>query len=93
MRLHTWKAVKDDYRIENPGLEPTVTLAVNGSSLEFTVSYIVDYAQRTLMQDRLFTKIADEIANSQGRLEWAFSTSSSSSASQGSSSAVSLSHQ
>lgn len=80
---HTWKDVKDDYRIENPGLEPLVSLAVNGGSLEFTVSYIVDYAQRTLMKDRLFTKIADEIANNQGRLEWAFSSASSSSASPG----------
>lgn len=69
---HTWKDVKDDYRIENPGLEPLMSLAVNGGSLEFTVSYIVDYAQRTLMKDRLFTKIADEIANNQGRLEWGF---------------------
>lgn len=88
---HTWKDIKDDYRIENPGLEPIVTLAVNGGSLEFTVSYIVDYAQRTLMKDRLFTRIADEIANSQGRLEWAFSGASSSSASQESSPAASLS--
>ena len=61
-------SLKDDYRIENPGLEPIVILAVDGGSLEFTVSCIVDYAQRTLLKDRLFTKVADEIANSQGRL-------------------------
>jgi small-conductance mechanosensitive channel len=73
---HTWKDIKDDYRIVNSGLEPIVTLAVNGGSLEFTVSYIVDYAHRTLMKDRLFTRIADEIANSQGRLEWASSSAS-----------------
>jgi small-conductance mechanosensitive channel len=88
---HTWKDIKDDYRIENPDLEPIVTLAVNGGSLEFTMSYIVDYAQRTLMKDRLFTKIADEIANSQGRLEWASSSASSSSGSQESSLGASLS--
>ena len=90
---HTWKDIKDDYRIVNPGLEPIVTLAVNGGSLEFTVSYILDYAHRTLMKDRLFTRIADEIANSQGRLEWASSSNpSSSSAYRDSSAAASLSH-
>jgi small-conductance mechanosensitive channel len=90
---HTWKDIKDNYRIVNPGLEPIVTLAVNGGSLEFTVSYIVDYAHRTLMKDRLFTSIADEIANSQGRLEWAFSSNSSpSSAYRDSSAAANLSH-
>jgi small-conductance mechanosensitive channel len=88
---HTWKEIKDDYQIENPGLEPIVTLAVNGGSLEFTVNYIVDYAHRTLMKDRLFTKIADEIANNGGRLDWAFSSASSSSASREQSPTVSAS--
>ena len=89
---HPWKDVTDNYPIENPDLESIVALAVNGGSLEFTVSYTVDYAQRTVMKDRLFTKIAGQIANSRGRLEWASSsTSSSSSASQDSSVAASLS--
>jgi len=63
----------------NPGLEPILTLAVNGGSPEFTVSHIVNYAHRTLMKDRLFTRIVDEITNSHGRLEWASSSSPSSS--------------
>jgi small-conductance mechanosensitive channel len=77
-----WKHVTDDYRIENPRLEPTVALAVNGGSLEFTVSYIVDYTERTVMKDRLFTKIAEEIANSNGRLDWASSSTAASTASE-----------
>jgi small-conductance mechanosensitive channel len=68
-----WKHVTDNYRIENPRLEPTVALAVNGGCFEFTVSYIVDYRERTVMKDRLYTKIAEEITNSDGRLNWAFS--------------------
>jgi small-conductance mechanosensitive channel len=70
-----WKQVTDNYRIESPGLEPIVAFAVNGGSFEFTVSYIVDYAQRTVMKDRLFTKIAEEIIDSDGRLEWASASS------------------
>jgi len=68
---HTWKHVTDDYELENPNLEPIVALAVNGGSLEFTVSHIVDYAHRTGTKDQLFTGIADQIATSQSRLEWA----------------------
>jgi small-conductance mechanosensitive channel len=67
----SWKAISDNYRSANPPLQPTVALIVNNGSLEFTVSYVVDYTKRTAMQDQLFTKIVEEIANSKGRLQWA----------------------
>jgi small-conductance mechanosensitive channel len=69
----SWRAISEDFRSENPPLEPTVALAVNAASLEFTVDYVVDYTKRTAMKDRLFTKIVQEVANSNGRLEWASS--------------------
>jgi small-conductance mechanosensitive channel len=72
VEAHTsWKRISDNFRIEKPSLEPTVALAVNSAALEFTLSYVVDYTKRTAMQDQLFTKIAHEVANSDGRLEWA----------------------
>ena len=67
----SWKIISDNYQSANPPLEPTVTLVVNGGSLEFGVSYVVDYDKRTAMQDKLFTKIVQEAANSEGRLAWA----------------------
>ena len=67
----SWKAMSDNYGSVNPPLEPTVALVVNAGSLEFSVSYVVDYTKRTAMQDQLFTKIVEEVANSKGRLEWA----------------------
>jgi small-conductance mechanosensitive channel len=67
----SWKVMSDYYRGANPPLEPTVTLAVNSGSFEFSVSYVVDYTKRTAMQDRLFSKIVQEVANSNGRLAWA----------------------
>jgi len=67
----SWKAMSDYYQSENPPLEPTITLVVNSGNLEFGVSYVVDYAKRTGMQDHLFTKIVQEVANSNGRLAWA----------------------
>ena len=70
---NSWNAVSDDYRTENPPIEPVVALAVSAASLEFTVNYVVDYTKRTEMQDRLFTKIVEEVGKSDGRLAWASS--------------------
>jgi hypothetical protein len=73
---NSWKRVADNYRLENPRLEPTVSLAVSGGSLEFTLSYVIDYANRTAMKDLLFTQIAEEVTKSEGRLAWASSSGS-----------------
>jgi small-conductance mechanosensitive channel len=70
---NSWNAVSEDYRTENPSLEPVVMLAVNAACLEFILNYVVDYTKRTTMQDRLFTKIVDEVAKSNGQLAWASS--------------------
>ena len=70
----SWKQITENYRIENPLLEPTVTLQASGGTLEFSVSYIVDYTRRTIVKDQLFTKIVDQVANSNGRLGWASSS-------------------
>jgi small-conductance mechanosensitive channel len=67
----SWKRIVENYRIQNRPLEPTVTLQTDGGSLEFSLSYLVDYTKRTTVKDRLFTKIVDEVVNSKGRLEWA----------------------
>jgi small-conductance mechanosensitive channel len=69
----SWKGISENYQSANPPLEPTVALVVNSGSLEFTISYVVDYTKRTAMQDQLFTKIAEEVEGSNGRLKWASS--------------------
>lgn len=71
----SWKQVAENYRLENPSLQPTVSLVVRGGSLEFTLSYIVDYTSRTSMKDRLFTNIAEEVRANKGKLAWSSSTS------------------
>jgi small-conductance mechanosensitive channel len=68
-----WKQIVDNYRVEHPSLEPGVTLQVSNGSLEFSLSYIVDYASRTIVKDQLFTKIVDEVVSSNGKLKWASS--------------------
>jgi small-conductance mechanosensitive channel len=71
----SWKVISDNYRSANPPLQPTVALVVNNGSLEFTVSYVVDYTKRTAMQDQLFTRIVEEIANCTSLLQWALPVS------------------
>ena len=68
---NSWKLVSDEYRCQNPPLESLVALNVNAGVLEFALSYVVNYDKRTTIQDRLFTKIVDEVAKSNGRLVWA----------------------
>jgi len=72
----SWKKIADNFRLEQPALEPTVTLVMSGGSLEFSLSYIVDYTRRTAVKDQLFTRIVDEVVHSDGRLEWASSSTS-----------------
>ena len=69
----SWKAISDNYRSASPSLEPAVSLAVNAGALEFSISYVVDYTKRTIMKDRLFSRIVDEIAKSDGKLQWSSS--------------------
>lgn len=70
----SWKYISENFRTENPSLEPTVSLIVSGGSLDFSLSYVVDYRKRTAMKTQLYTKIVQEVANSQGRLAWASQT-------------------
>jgi small-conductance mechanosensitive channel len=70
----SWKAMSDIYESANPSLEPTVALVVDAGNLEFAVSYAVDYRKPTAMKDQLFTKIVQEVADSNRRLEWASSS-------------------
>jgi small-conductance mechanosensitive channel len=66
----SWKVISDYYETVSPSLEPTVTLVVNAGNLEFDVSYVAHYTKRTAKQDQLFTKIVEEVAKSNGRLQW-----------------------
>jgi small-conductance mechanosensitive channel len=70
----SWKVISDNYRLQKPPLEPFVTLSVVSGALEFGLSYVVDYTKRTAKQDELFSKIVQEVSNSNGRLQWSSSS-------------------
>ena len=66
----SWQQVTDNYRVENSRLEPTVTLGVVGGNLDLSLSYVVNYAKRDVMKDKVFTDIVDKVMRSDGRLKW-----------------------
>ena len=66
----SWRQVTDNYRIENSRLEPTVMLSLTGGNLDLSLSYVVHYAKRDVMRDKVFSDILDKIARSDGRLMW-----------------------
>ncbi len=69
-----WKEMVNKYLIENAAVEPTVTLAANDNWLEFSLRFVVDYKQRVSTKDRLFTRIIEEFAQTQGRVSIASAT-------------------
>ena len=66
----SWKVISENNQTANPLLEPTVALIVNAGTLEFSIGYVVEYTNRTVMKDRLFSAILGEIAKSNGKLQW-----------------------
>jgi small-conductance mechanosensitive channel len=67
----SWVRITENFQSANASLQPTVSLVVNSCTLEFVINYVVDYTNRTVMKDGLFTKIVEEVTNSKGRLQWA----------------------
>ncbi len=63
-----WNELVKKYLIEDAQVEPMIALVVTDGWLEFSVRYVVDYKKRRLTKDRLYTRILDEFAQTQGRV-------------------------
>jgi small-conductance mechanosensitive channel len=59
--ITTWTTMTDKYRVENAKTDPIVTLIVTDNWIEFTIRYVVNYKQRRITKDRLFTAILNEL--------------------------------
>jgi small-conductance mechanosensitive channel len=69
-----WEIAVKKYLLEAARIEPVITLVANDNWLEFTTRYIVDYRQRRVVKDRLFTRILEEVDKSQNRIRLASTT-------------------
>jgi small-conductance mechanosensitive channel len=56
-----WKPITERYLITPASVLPIVTLIANANWIEFTLRYVVDYKTRRATQDRLFTRVLEEI--------------------------------
>lgn len=69
-----WGYMLKKYLIENAASEPTVTLLANDNWVEYTIRYTVDYRKRRSIKDKLFTRILDEVEETEGAIRFASST-------------------
>lgn len=69
-----WKGMVRKFLIEDAKVSPMVTLVANDNWIEFTLRYEVDYKARRFTRDRLFTRILDEVGQSNGRIRFASAT-------------------
>lgn len=70
----SWKNMLKKYLVENAKIEPMVTLTANDNWVEYTGRYVIDYKQRVIIKDLLFTKILEEIQKTNGQVKIASNT-------------------
>ncbi|MFZ1700144.1 MAG: mechanosensitive ion channel domain-containing protein [Pyrinomonadaceae bacterium] len=69
-----WLVFSRQFLLEQAVTAPIVTLVANDNWLEFTLRYVVDYKKRRGTKDALFTQIVDEVAKTDGKVEFASAT-------------------
>ena len=69
-----WRTFSKQYLLENAITDPTITLIANDNWVEFTVRYVVGFKSRRGTKDKLFTRILDEFAKSDRKVEFASTT-------------------
>lgn len=70
----SWEKITGTYLTQPTSVEPLVTLVVTDNWMEFTIRYVVQYNRRRTTQDRIFTRIAEELAATNGRINFGSAT-------------------
>lgn len=70
----SWTELIHLYRVDPAELDPRVFLVANDNWMEFTLRYVVDYKKRRFTKDRLFTRILEEVDQTNGRVALASAT-------------------
>ena len=72
--MKSWDQMVKIYLLEDAGIEPIVSLVANDNWMEFTVRYVVSFKKRRGTKDALFTRILDEFAATDSKVEFASAT-------------------
>ncbi len=70
----SWLTFSKHFLLENAVTEPMVTLVANDNWIEFTLRYVVSFKARRGTKDKLFTRIIEEFAKTNGKVEFASAT-------------------
>ncbi|MDP3090569.1 MAG: mechanosensitive ion channel [Nitrospira sp.] len=70
----SWTELIQQYRVDSAEIDPRVFLVANDNWMEFTLRYVVDYKKRRITKDRLFTRILEEVDQTNGRVALASAT-------------------
>jgi small-conductance mechanosensitive channel len=70
----SWTELIHQYRVDPTEIDPRVFLVANDNWMEFTLRYVVDYKKRRFTKDRLFTRILEEVDQTNGRVALASAT-------------------
>lgn len=70
----SWSTLIRQYHVEPTELDPRVFLVANDNWMEFTLRYVVDYKERRITKDRLFSRILEETDLTDGRVSLASAT-------------------
>ena len=70
----SWQQMVKKYMVEAASVEPHITLALNDNWMEYTIRYVVIFKMRRGTKDKLFTRILDEIAKTNGEVALASTT-------------------
>jgi small-conductance mechanosensitive channel len=69
-----WEIVRQKYPLEHASVKPSVFLVADDNWMHVTLRYPVDAKQRRLIHDRLFVRVLDAIAETEGRVALASAT-------------------
>jgi small-conductance mechanosensitive channel len=69
-----WLQMTNKFRVEEARVEPSVTLVFDENWITFTLRYIVDYKRRRTTKDVIFTRILEEIAQTDEKVKVAASS-------------------
>lgn len=70
----SWAELIHQYRVDPTEIDPRVFLVANDNWMEFTLRYVVDYKKRRITKDQLFTRILEEVDQTNGRVALASAT-------------------
>ncbi len=69
-----WQDFSKQYLLEEAITDPIVSLVLNDNWMEFTVRFVLNYKRRRGTKDALFTRVLDEFAKTDGKVEIASAT-------------------